>query len=435
MKKQILKVLSVLMAACSLFCFVGCGPKDVNKAGEVVLRFSTWDGGEALLQITDLVNKFNAEHQGKIEVELEYVPDQYATKMLSQINSKTAPDIMQIGDEDVVRFAKKGYFEPLEPIIDSDPLFNTDIYYENILNVGRVDGTLYTLPAGFTNVAVYYNKDMFDEAGVPYPDGSWTWQEFVETAKKLNKTENGKLVQWGASTFGGWIRLMLPLLDAFGGSVQSPDGKNFVGYMDSEETIEAMTYYRSWFYGEENICPTPQDQNQFYGMDLFQTKKVAMYVHGIWFLDTYKNTPGLNFATAKLPSGENGESNTQAWGGYGIYSRSKHKQEAYTFLKYLAGEEGIRAQASHHMPAIKSAAEELGWNTDEHYKGFLDGIDYVKPHPDLANYFFVSTGLRALQPVVDKLMQPNEFDLKKDLEEAAKAAEDYLDREKAKERY
>lgn len=419
------KWLSILLLLCISFSAV----ISAQAAEPVTIRFSTWDGGTALEGINKMVESFMAENPG-IKVEVEYVADQYIPKMLAQIAGGSAPDIMQIGDVDIVRFAKEGYFEPLDAYFKDDPDFSLDDFYASVIEIGTVDGSIYALPAGFSCDGLYYNKDLFDKAGLAYPTDDWTWDDMLEAARKLTVIdESGRTVQWGLETMGAWVRMFMPFVNSFGGELISPDGSVFTGYMNSEGTLKALEFYRGLYYGDNAVVPNTIQTQQFVGVDMFQAGLTAMKLHGVWFINDYTKTPGLNYGTARIPSGPNGLYNILAWGGYGINANSANKDAAWRFYKYLTGREGALVQATHHFPGYKDIYEELGWTTDEHYTGFIAGIDAIVQHPELKNYLYDATGGTAFQPVMDKLLMADEFDIKAALDEAAAEADRLLEKE------
>jgi len=398
---------------------------------KVTLRLGTWEGGSGLELQQKIAQNYMAEHPN-VTIEIEAVPDQYGTKILTQIASGDAPDIFQIGDGDVRMFMEKGALLDLTPFIEGSNGIDLNDYYTSVLDVGKVDGKYYTMPKDYSNVAVYYNKKLFDEANVPYPQPGWTWDDFRETALKLTKREGDRITQWGANLPGSWLRAMLPLINSYGGSVISPDGEKFVGYMNSEETLKALQFYRDMYF-KDKIAPSAIDSQSYQGVDLFQAGIVAMHITGRWPVVNYKEDPNLDFGVVQMPVGPAGPANTLCYAGFGIYSQTKHPEEAWDYLKYLTGEPGQTILADHAFTAVIPVAEKLGQANDEHLKPFLDDLQYVKEFPEKTSHLFGKSGGTALGPFLEKLMMPDEFDIKAELDAAAQQAEELLAQAKAEE--
>lgn len=398
---------------------------------EVKLRVGTWEGGDGAKLQEQIAGNYMKDH-GNVKISIESVPDQYGTKLLTQIAAGEAPDIFQIGDGDVSMFMKKGALEDLTPYIQGANGVNLDDYYQSVLDVGKLDGKYYTMPKDYSDIAVYYNKKMFDAAGIPYPQTGWTWDQFYDTAKKLTVKDGDKFKQWGVSLPGGWVRAILPLINSYGGSVISPDGEKIDGYMNSDGTVKALELYQD-MYQKDHISPSSTESDAFKGVDLFVAGKVAMSVTGRWPVEDYEKNKDLSFGVAQMPVGPAGAANTICYAGYGLYSKSENKEAAWDYLKYLTGPQGQELMATHAFTAVKSTAEKLGQTNDPALKPFLDDIPNIKDFPEKISPFFSVSGGKSLQAVMDKMMLGKPIDVKKELDAAAKQGDTDLQAAKADE--
>lgn len=385
---------------------------------QVNLRVGTWEGGDGLKIQQQIVDNYKKTHSN-VNISIESVPDQYGTKLLTQIAAGQAPDIFQIGDGDVSMFMKKGALEELTPFIKGGNGIKLDDYYQGVLDVGKLDGKYYTLPKDYSDIAVFYNKKMFDEAKVPYPKAGWTWEQFYETAKKLTKKDGDKYTQWGVKLPGGWVRAILPMINSYGGSVISPDGSKLDGYMNSDGTVKALQMYQN-MYQKDHISPSSTESEALKGVDLFVAGKVAMNITGRWPVENYKKNSELSFGVVQMPVGPSGAANTICYAGYGLYSKSSNKQAAWDYLKYLTGPEGQELLAAHAFTAVKSTAEKLGQTNDPVLKPFLDDIPNIKDFPEKVSPFFGVSGGKSLQAVLEKILLGKPIDIKNELDTAAK---------------
>lgn len=410
--------LSVLVAGCTGAKKEPEAPAAGGGAKEpVTLRVGTWESFKGTGVWQEIIEAFEKQNQG-IKISLESVPDNYGTKLLTQIATGDAPDVFQIGDGDVRMFTEKGALEDLTPYVDGNDGLKRDTFYENVLGVGIVDGKVRTLPKDFSNLAVYYNKDLFQAANVAEPKAGWTWADFEDAAKKLTKVEGGKTTQFGVDLPGTWQRAILPFIYQAGGDVISPDGKTHVGYLDSDKTVKALDFYLGLYAAK--VAPTPTDKSTtFQGVDLFASGKAAMSITGRWPLANYKETKGLNFGVAPLPKGEK-EANTICYAGFGMYSKSEHKDEAWKFLKFLSTTEGAAILAKHAIPAVKAEAEKA-YGDDPHMKVFMDTMKDINPNfPEKISQHFGASGAKNWNDLLEQvLVKGEQVDLKKALGEKA----------------
>jgi multiple sugar transport system substrate-binding protein len=358
------------------------------------VRVGSWDSADALAPFNSAITSFEAAYPG-VKVQLEDVPQDYGPKLLAEFASGTAPDVFQVGDGDVSNFATKGVFEPLDPYIagtkGSDPL-DTSVFIQAVADIGKVGGTTYLLTKDSSPLVLYYNKKLFDAAGVAYPTDAWTWNDLLTAAQKLTVTSGGKITQWGIQlpdSWGDWLwtRGLLPIIYQNGGDIISPDGKKVSGYLDSDATIAALQWYTDLFL-KEKVAPTKADVAALSGQDLFQTGKVAMLWTGVWPLGGYIKDTTMSFGTAQLPSGSAGRANSICWAGFALYSKSQNKDAAWAFLRWIGADKGAQDFANYALTDVKAIADTQGKTTDPYYKSVMADLAVVHPLPDFTTVKF-----------------------------------------------
>ena len=169
-------VYSVLLTS---FVFSGCGagPRNDGKTG---VKVSFWGTPEEIDIITQALSDWQKEHP-EIKVVFEHTPyTGYTSKILTRIAGGAAPDIIATEVDYFVTFASKGVLEDLTPYVDQDPSgFRKDDFFPQIIDRFTYDGKLMALPRDIAPFAcVYYNKKLFDAAGLPYPTDDWTGMTF-----------------------------------------------------------------------------------------------------------------------------------------------------------------------------------------------------------------------------------------------------------------
>lgn len=349
------------------------------------IRVGSWDSGDALEPFNNAIRSFEAKYPGT-KVQLEAVPQDYGSKLLTQFAAGTAPDVFQVGDGDVATFASQGVLEPLDPLINGDLPLDMGLFFPAIADIGKVGESTYLLTKDYSPLVLYYNKTLFDEAGVEYPTEDWTWDDLLDAAQKL--TDPSK-PQWGIQLPGNWgdwlwHRGLAPILYQNGGDFISPDGSTTEGYLNSPETVEALQWYVDLFL-EHKVAPTKADTESLAGVDLFQNGNVAMVWTGRWPLKDYQKNPRLNFGTVGLPAGPQGKANSICWAGFAVYSKGSNKDTAWAFVKHIAAEEGAQEFAKYALTAVEPIAELQGLDTDPFNESIITDLENVRPLPDFLN--------------------------------------------------
>lgn len=390
-----------------------------SARAKTTITIANWEGtSTSLTDEHQIANAYMKLHPD-VSIQIDSIPNNYGTKILTEIAAGDAPDIFEIGDGDVSMYAKKGAVITLDSYLKAANV-NLSDYYSTVLNTGSIGGHIYTMPKDWSNLAIYYNKDMFKAAGIPFPTANWTWQQLFADAKKLTKTSGGKTTQWGIVLPGTWDRGVDPILYAWGGGTIGPKGQ-YVGYMNSKATVGALTFYGQMY--QSGVAPSPATVQGFQGVDIFQAKKAAMNMTGIWPLQTYKSTPNFHFGVAPLPKGPKAYGNAICYAGYGIYSGSPNKQAAFDFLKYLTGKEGETIQSNYAFVSMNSVAKATHQTSDPYLQGFLQGVPYIGKLGGSISPYYTQTGIVNYDKVLSELLLKPGINLQAELTTAAKLSE------------
>lgn len=357
----------ILIAPLLLSGLAGCGQKDTTKGpkGPVEIKVAFWGAPDEVNIIQDIIDKWQREHTDII-VRLEHTPYRgYVDKLLTRIAGRSAPDIICTEVDLFVTFQSKDVLLDLTPYVTGDSEFNLSDFYPEIIDRFTVNGKLYAIPRDTAPFAcVYYNKKLFDEAGIPYPTDDWDVNDLLEKAKSLTKFDaEGRVAQYG---FYAWA--WQNFVYAFGGSLVD-DVKNPTRCtLDSKESMEGLRFY-SDLINKYKVHPTPTAMsNLAMGIQgMFMTERLAMFSSGIW------ETPGLRKITefewdvAMFPKGPGGIRGFGTGGsGYCILKDTKHPKEAFQVIKALSGRSGqtMLADTGLAQPAIKDIAESSHWAGD-----------------------------------------------------------------------
>ncbi len=398
------------------------------EGAKVVLRVGTGDSGEGLTPHFQIIEQFEAANPD-IQVQLEPVGSgDYYARILTQIAAGDPPDLLQIGEDAVPMFVDKGAFVPLDDFIaGADYPLDTGIYLPGVLEPGRWNNQQYLLPKDFSPLAVYYNKKLFDAAGLPYPKDGWTWDEFLDTAQKLTKTDDsGKTVQWGVQLPGPWTTGFEYWVAAAGGKLISADGKQFAGYMDSPEVQAAVQFYAD-LYNKYKVAPLPADMNAFGGGNSeFDNGTAAMRLFGRWPQSGMKDNPNIDLGVVGMPVGKT-RANVLFWGGFGISALSQNQEAAWRFLRYYSGAEGAEVWKDWALPTVKSVADSSGLLTDPIEGAWLNELNYLAPRAYVATPYWGQTADPALRTLLETVILDPSADVASVLATAATTAQTALD--------
>lgn len=270
---------------------------------------------------------------------------------------------------------------------------------QRILDLSTTHGKLLTLPYSFSPYAVYYNKQLFDQSQIPYPNGVWTWEEFRDVSRKL-KAPYGSILAYDIWTLD-------TLMASTSQGLLSPDGTTAVGYLDSPETVRAIGWLND-YYKDDAGKKGPMGFNDSF--ERFRDHQAAMIVSDFnpQFADSAK------YGAAPLPHFASGKrTNPIEFVGFGIARKSKHPKEAWEFLQHLVlnkNEDSTRF-AQHLLTTNQTIAETTGQRTDPIKRTFHDEMNYSVIPSLSSNPYIVKAWNTDLQEKFGKLLAMSDAEL------------------------
>ncbi|MEK4850055.1 sugar ABC transporter substrate-binding protein [Paenibacillus sp. FSL H7-0756] len=335
----------------------------------IKLRMTVWGSPEEVAPYKKAIQNFEAKHPN-VKVELQHIAADYDTKLTTMVAGNDVPDIAMM-ESGTIAFpmAEQGKFYNLQEFLDTDTEISPDTLVPNItysLEPGNVIG----IGPGPESFALFYNEDIFKDAGIEPPPSNvadaWTWDEFVEVAKKLTMDTNGKtaadpdfdpkkIKQYGAN-ISTWWGVYSNFIYSNGGDFISADGKTFG--LNQPEAVEALQKI-SDLMNVHHVSPSPVQSKNIPATNVaLQTKKVAMTVDGQWASAGLAQSK-FNFNVGVMPVMKEPVT-TVVCGMFSIFKSSKHPQEAWELLKALLDPEASidMLTAGTWMPSPKD------WYTD-----------------------------------------------------------------------
>lgn len=318
----------------------GCG----STSKKLELRFVFWGDLSEIEIINRIVAKFEADHP-TMKVKLERAPSgaPYIEKLLTQFAGEMAPDVLFVEVNNFVNFAERGVFYDLNQFVSEDKEFNLENFYPEVVSRFTVNGKLFVIPRDTAPICcIYYNKDLFDMYGVPYPTDDWSWpKDFLSIAQKLTKYDKDNR----AEHFGfvdDWTLWDPWVLSNGGNYVDNIEHPTRI-MLDSPEAIQGIQFRKDLIY-KYKVMPSPSQMSASGGVgsaDLFVTGKAAMFLSGIWKTPYFREIKKFDWDMVMFPKGPSGLRRFSTGGsGYAINKKSKHPKEAWELVKSLAGTQG-----------------------------------------------------------------------------------------------
>ena len=297
-----------------------------------------WGNPEMLDLEQHLCDEFNARNPDVFVSFLKVPQSAYLNKAIVMFASRTAPDVVRIDHYNFPSLVRKEYFKDLLPIIENDKEFRLADYVPAAVDEGRYQGGLYGMNVLFGANLIYYNKTLFENAGLEdpyelYKRGQWTYEKFRESAIKLTKFDkSGKPTQFGVLV-PQWPNTV-PMIWAFGGRVLSEDMTK--SYFDDPGTIAAYQFLADLRW-KDHCAPTPsQAANSAFP---FESGKLGMEFNWMGQSVRYRKViTSFKWDVVPEPSGPAGNPTILKGNQLVMYRESKHPEAAWRFMKFITGD-------------------------------------------------------------------------------------------------
>lgn len=335
----------LLPAAAGAILLLAAGCSGGSSDGKTHLTFQIWDVAQrdGMQAVCDA---YTAEHP-EVEIEVQVTSwNEYWTKLEAAAISNQMPDIFWMHTNEILKYADYGKIADLTDLYDEeDPDFFAAHYSEvSLKNIQGSDGRYYGVPKDKDTVGLVYNREMFDAAGVAYPDETWTWDDLCEASQKIyDATGKYGYMAYGDDQLGYWN-----FVYQNGGAILAEDGIH--GAFDNPATIDAMRFYID--LQKNDWCP---DQNYFAETSpgtAFFSEQGAMFLEGNWnVLSEMKNYPNMQgkWDVAVLPmcpDPAEGDGRATISNGlcYATSPTGKNLETVKDVLRFFGSEEGQRIQ-------------------------------------------------------------------------------------------
>ena len=316
----------------------------------VTVEFLAW-GDNADIPAWDKLKALYEERNPNVTVNITTVADpgnNFYPKLQTQIAGGAVPDISSFQGWEWQTYADKDLMTPIDDYITKDGFTAPyEAKLQAVIDSTARKGKTYLIPLQLGTMVMFYAKKPFDDAGMPYPTDDWTYQEFLDIAKKITNT-SGDNKMYGIQANGSWFRDI--------GWIVGTGKREFDNIVDPKkaqfstpEVVDIVQQVASDFYYGLGIAPTPADLSG--GANAFNTGNTAMKYEGPWWF-SQMNSPELRdqgaaipFDVVLMPQGADGSRPHRGWAEGIALMKGKNVDEGWKFASFMGSDEGDKIYA------------------------------------------------------------------------------------------
>ncbi len=365
----LLLAVALLLAACPAQPVAPAAPAAAEQPaapGVINLQLMGWASSDAEnVRLQEVVDGWNAANPD-IQVTLNLVPD-YDTKLQTSLAGGAPPDIFYVDSFRLPDLVAAGALLPI-----GDQMTDVDDFYPSLREAFTVDNVFYCPPKDFATLALEYNTDLFDAAGLAYPTADWTWDDLRAAAEALTDKDAGVVGFAINPDFARWIAFLYQA----GGEVTTPDFSAMT--LNTPEALTAMEFYVGLV--RDGFAAPASDLDSGWPGEAFGKGRAAMTMEGNWIVPYLKDQfPNLKYGITELPSGPAGKATMAFTVCYGVAANGRNTEAATKVVDYLTGPVGMKAwtDLGLAMPTRQSLRE--GWLTMyPELEPMLSGAEYAR---------------------------------------------------------
>ena len=341
------KLGALLLAGMMSLGLVACGSgagtektsSQATSGSGTELNVAIWDNNQEP-GLREIMDDFTAKTGIKTKISVIQW-DEYWTMLEAGAQGGSLPDVFWMHSNESERYMSNDMLLDVTDKIKESDVIDPENYPEDIWGLYTYNDKYYAVPKDIDTIALWYNKAMFDEAGLEYPTAEWTWDDMFEAAKKLTNENHYGLAIRNDNNQAGYYNMIFDN----GGYIISEDKKTS-GY-DDPKTIEAMQDLES--YIKAGVMPSLETMSENGESVLFQSGKVAMVLQGSWMVAAYRDNEytAANCDVVELPKSARTGRRVSLYNGLGwaAAANGKHTEQAWQLIEYLGSKEAQLKQA------------------------------------------------------------------------------------------
>ena len=292
-----------------------------------------------------MLEEFHATHPN-IRVFYTLDPVNLEERMAADMQAGTAPDVFQGCCSFFPIWGQKGYTLDLRPFVqaDLDRATIEDWDPAQYRTYFTREGRQYGLPKYHGALALYYNKDVFEQFGVEFPNETWNHDDYLAAMKRLthDRDGDGKTDLWGSMIDISWERIQVHV-NGWGGHFVDPKDPAR-SLMAEPPALQAMEWIRARMW-DDRVMATPLDVQGLATRDAFSAGRLAMVEDGSWALKSILSDAKFRVGVAPFPAGPARRATLATTDGFAIYAGTKYPEAAWELVKFLIGKDYGRAMA------------------------------------------------------------------------------------------
>lgn len=363
--------------------FVVAGCNDGEEEGDpdkTTITYWQYTYPSKVDKINELIDEFEEENPDIEVLHEDYPHDQFQNKVFAAMKAGEGPDVINIYDGWQAEFADRGYIQPIPDDLMTDD--EIDDFYVDMVKPNKIDNKYYMLPTAVRTLALFYNKDMFEEAGLDPDDPPETWDELIDDAKEMTEMDSdGKYKKEG---FGwnvggqGLHNFQQVLLRQFGVEPYSDDAKE-VQWNDDQAGYDAFKYWVGM--SKEDKIGDQNFGNEY--REAFISGLAGMIVDGSFAIGDIKEGTDFDWGVTTLPVMEEGgeESNFASYWANAIADgvEGEELEASEKFIEFLM-DKNVQEEWMDdvgEIPAAQDLVDDEELQDDETYGPFIESLDHA----------------------------------------------------------
>jgi multiple sugar transport system substrate-binding protein len=305
-----------------------------------------------------LVDTFSVKYPDiKVEV-IEVSSSDYNKRLSADLAAGAPADVFFLNYRRYASFAASGALQPVGDYLKNSKLIQESDFYSQAMDPFKWQGQQMCIPQNISSLVVYYNKELFKQAGLPLPAAGWTWDDFIADAKALTKDldGDGATDQFGAGIDAEFIRLA-PFIWQQGGELLDDPVNPSTLLLNTDESLEAANFFVS-LQTVHQVVPNAEEEKSEDSQSRFINGRTAMFFQSRRPTPTFRESARFDWDVAALPQGKSPATILHS-DGFCMPSASKNKDAAWTFIEFANTVDGqtILAGTGRTVPSLKAVAE------------------------------------------------------------------------------
>jgi multiple sugar transport system substrate-binding protein len=390
-----LKVWILFLILSITLLLTGCA----QKSEPATVTFAIFGEPAELAAYESLVAAFEAKYPD-IDIEIRYTPGQseYRQRLASEFAGGDPSNVILLNYRRFAAFAAEGGLEPVESYLADSQIIHEIDFFPISMEAFRYDEKLWCIPQNISSLVIYYNRDLFDTAGIPYPANDWTWDDFLSAARALTQDldGDGSIDQYGMGVSAELFRLA-PFIWQNGGEIVDDPVNPTKLTLDTPEAREAFT----WFVNlqvSEHVAPGATEEAGESSESRFMNGTLGMYFNSRRGVPTYRTITAFQWDVAPLPR------KVQPAGilhsdAFCMTAATKNKEATWTFIEYANSFDGqtVLAQSGRTVPSLISVAASPAFLTPDlppaNSQIFLDTASVLRIVPIMPDWVSIENAV------------------------------------------